>query len=164
MKFQLQVNSYCSQIVSHQCIGAIKKKIWGLLRWVIIGNTCTYQLPNRRSKTLADWITWITRNLIAMLSDLFSSVAKRKSPALVRLPSTKFVFFGPIGKTRWPPWPLVCRDIFDFSSETAEPNSTKFDRKQDLKALYQVCVFPADRKNKMAAPVSDWLRHLRLLL
>ena len=53
-------------------------------------------------------------------------------------------------------------DIFDFSSETAEQNSTKLDRKQDLKALYLVCVFRADRKNKMAAPASDWLRHVRL--
>ena len=35
------------------------------------------------------------------------------------------MFFGPIGKSRWPPWPLICRDIFDFSSETAERNSTK---------------------------------------
>ena len=33
--------------------------------------------------------------------------------------STKFVFFGPIGKTRWPPWPLIGWDIFDFLSETA---------------------------------------------
>ena len=33
--------------------------------------------------------------------------------------STKFVFFGLIGKTRWPPWPLIGWDIFDFSSETA---------------------------------------------
>ena len=41
--------------------------------------------------------------------------------------------------------------IFDFSSETAERNSTKLDRKQVLNALYQVCVFRADRKNKMAA-------------
>ena len=78
-------------------------------------------------------------------------------------PSTKFVFFGPIGKTRWPPWPLIGRDIFDFSSETTEPNSTKFDRNQDLNALYQVCVFRADRKNRMAALASDWLRHFRLL-
>ena len=39
--------------------------------------------------------------------------------------STKFVFFGPIGKTRWPPWPLIGWDIVDFSSETAERNSTK---------------------------------------
>ena len=38
--------------------------------------------------------------------------------------STKFVFFGPIGKTRWPPWPLIGWDIFDFSSETTERNST----------------------------------------
>ena len=54
--------------------------------------------------------------------------------------------------------------IFNFSSETAERNSTKLDRKQDLNALYQVCVFWADRKNKMAALASDWLRHFRLLL
>ena len=77
--------------------------------------------------------------------------------------SIKFVFFGPIGKTRWPPWPLIGWDNFDFSSETAERNSTKLDRKQDLKVLYQVCVFSADRKNKMAALASDWLRHFWLL-
>ena len=54
--------------------------------------------------------------------------------------------------------------IFNFSSETAEWNSTKLDRKQDLNVLYQVCVFRADRKNKMAALASDWLRHFGLLL
>ena len=71
--------------------------------------------------------------------------------------STKFVFLGPIGKTRWPPWPLIGWDIFDFSSETAEKNSKN--RKQDLYVLYQVCVFRADWKNKMAALASDWLIH-----
>ena len=40
----------------------------------------------------------------------------------------------------------------------------KLDRKQDLNVLYQVCVFRADRKNKMAALASDWLRHFWLLL
>ena len=74
------------------------------------------------------------------------------------------MFFGPIRKTRWPPWPLIGWDIFNFSSETAEWNSTKLNRKQDLKVLYQVCVFRADRKNKMAALASDWLRHFWLLL
>ena len=78
--------------------------------------------------------------------------------------STKFVFFGLIGKTRWPSWPLIGWDILDFSSEIAEQNSTKLDRKQDLNVLYQVCVFRANRKNKMAALASDWLRHFRLLL
>ena len=54
--------------------------------------------------------------------------------------------------------------FFDFSSETTEGNLTKPDRKQDLNVLYQVCVFWADRKNKMAALASDWLRHFRILL
>ena len=82
----------------------------------------------------------------------------------ISMSSTKFVFFGPIGKTRWPPWPLIGWDIFDFSSETFERNSLKLDRKQDLNVLYQVCVFRADQRNKMTALASDWLRHFRLLL
>ena len=77
--------------------------------------------------------------------------------------STKFVFFGLIGKTRWPPWPVIGWDILDFSSETTEQNSTKLDRKQDLNVLYQVCVFRAGQKNKMAALASDWPIHFRLL-
>ena len=72
---------------------------------------------------------------------------------------TMFVLFGLIGKLRWPSWPLIGRDMFYFSSETAKQNSTKLDRKQDLNVLYQVCVFQADRKNKMAAQASDRLRH-----
>ena len=82
----------------------------------------------------------------------------------ISMSSTMFVFFRPIGKTRWPPWPLIGWDIFDFSSETAERNSMKLDRKQDLNFLYQVCVFRTDWKNKMAALIYDWLRHFRLLL
>ena len=39
----------------------------------------------------------------------------------ISMPSTEFVFFWPIGKTKWPPWPLIGWDIFDFS-ETAERN------------------------------------------
>ena len=66
--------------------------------------------------------------------------------------STKFVFFGPIGKTRWLPWPLIGWDIFDFSSETTEWNWTKLDWKQDLNVLYQVCVFRADQKTKNGRP------------
>ena len=67
--------------------------------------------------------------------------------------STKFVFFWLIGKTRWPPWPLICWDIFDFSSETTELNSTKLDRKQDLKVLYQVCIFgPISKQKKNSRP------------
>ena len=72
--------------------------------------------------------------------------------------------FGPIGNTRRLPWPLIGWNISDFSSESAERNSSKLSRKQDLNVLYQVCVFRADRKNKMATVASDWLIHFRLLL
>ena len=56
-------------------------------------------------------------------------------------PLPSLCFSGWSKKTRWPPWPLIGWDIFDFSSETAEWNSTKLDRKQGLNTLYQVCVF-----------------------
>ena len=73
----------------------------------------------------------------------------------ILITANKFVLLGPIAKTRWPPQPLIGWDIFDFFSETAERNSTKLDRKQDLNVFYQVCVFWADRKNKMAALASE---------
>ena len=66
-------------------------------------------------------------------------------------------------ETRWPPRPLIGGDIFNFSSKTTEQISMKAGRKQDLNVLYQVCVFQADQKTKMAAQASDWLRHFRLL-
>ena len=45
------------------------------------------------------------------------------------------LWFRAIGKTRWPSLPLIDRDILDFPSETAEHNSSKLDRKQDLIVL-----------------------------
>ena len=51
--------------------------------------------------------------------------------------------------------PSLTFHIFDFSSETAERNSTKLDRKQDFNVLYQVCVFRADRKTRW--PPVLWL-------
>ena len=106
-------------------------------------------------------IGWDIFNFFSESAELNSTKLDRKKDLTS---STKFVFFGSIGKTRWPPWPLIGWDIFDFSSETAEQNSTELERKQDLNVLYQVFVFWADRKNKMAALASDWLRHFQLLL
>ena len=107
---------------------------------------------------------WLAETVLTSSLKPLNRIQRNLTGSKISTPSTKFVFFGPIGKTRWPPWPLIGWDIFNFSSETAKRNSTKPDRKQDLNALYQVCVFRADRKNKMAALASDWLRHFRLLL
>ena len=103
-------------------------------------------------------------HFLLLLWKLLNRIQRNLTWINISTSSTKFVFFGPIGKTRWPPWPLIGWDIFDFFSETTERNSTKLNRNQHLNILYQVCVFRADRKNKMAALASDWLRHFRLLL
>ena len=100
--------------------------------------------------------------------DFSSETAERNSTKRDRKQDLNILYqvciFGPIGKTRWPPWPLIGREISDFSSETAERNSMKLDRKQDLNVIYQVCVFWVDWKNKMATLASDWLRYFRLLI
>ena len=53
----------------------------------------------------------------------------------------------------------LAETVFGFFSTTAEWILTKLDGKQVLNTLYQVCVFRADRKSKMAAPASDRLKH-----
>ena len=109
-------------------------------------------------------VLWLAETFLTSSLKPLNGIKQNLKGSKMSTPSTKFVFFGPIGKTRWPPWPLNGWDIFDFSSEISEQNSTKLDTKQDLNALYQVYVFWADRKNKMAALASDWLRHFWLLL
>ena len=56
--------------------------------------------------------------------------------------------------SRW-----LAETFFDFFSTTAEWILMKHDRKQELNTLYQLCVFRADRKSKMAALTSDWLKY-----
>ena len=107
---------------------------------------------------------WLAETFSTTPLKPLNRIQRNLTGSKISMSSTKFVFFGPIRKTRWPPWPLIGWDIFDFSAETAQQNSTKLDRKQDLNVLYQVCVFWADQKNKMAALASDWLRHFWLLL
>ena len=72
--------------------------------------------------------------------------------------------FGPIGKIRWLPLPLIGWDISTSPLKLRNKIQQKLDRKQGHNVLYQVCVFRADQINKMAALVSDWPRHFLLLL
>ena len=51
-------------------------------------------------------------------------------------------------KTKIAVRPLIGWDIFNFSSETVERNSTNLDRKQDLKVLYVFVVFIFEQISK----------------
>ena len=96
-----------------------------------------------------------TNKMAALASDLLrhfrinsslkplNGIQRNLTGSKISMSSTQFVFLGPIGKTRWPPWPLIGWVIFDFSSETAKQNSMKLDKMQDHIVLYQVCVFRA---------------------
>ena len=88
---------------------------------------------------------WLSETFSTSSLKPLNGIQRNFTGSKISMSSTKFVFFRPIGKSRWPLWPLIGWDIFDFSSETAERNSTKLDRKQDLNVLYQVCVFRADQ-------------------
>ena len=102
---------------------------------------------NKMAALASDW----PRHFRLLLWNRWTEFNETWQEARSQRSSTKSVFFVPIGKTRWSTWRLICWDIFDFSSETAGWNSMKPDREQDLKVLYQVCVFQADQKTKIAA-------------
>ena len=135
---------------------------------------------NRKNKMAApasDWLRYfglllwpplplIGWYILDFSSDLkpLNGIQPNLTGSKISMSFTKFVFWDQLEKQDGRPGLWFCWDIFDFSSETAERNSMKLYRKQDLNVLYQVCVFWANRKNKMAAPASDWLRHFGLLL
>ena len=127
----------------------------------VLYQVCVFRVDrkNKMAALASDWL----RHFPLLLCNHWTEFDETWQEARFQRPLQSLCFFGPIGKIRCQPWPLIGWDIFDFSSETAERNSTKLDRKQDLNVLYEVCVFRADRKNKMATLASDWLRHFRLL-
>ena len=114
---------------------------------------------NKMADLASDWL----RHFRLLLWNSWTEFNETWQEAWYQRPLPRLCFLGRSVKTRWPPRPLIGWDIIHFSSVTAEWNSTKLEGKQDLNALYQVCVFRADRKNKMATLASDWLRHFRLL-
>ena len=100
---------------------------------------------------------WLAETFSTSPMKPLNGIQRNLTGSKISTSSTKFVFLVPIGKTRWPPWPLIGWDIFDFSSETAERNSTKLDRKQDLNVLHQVCFFvPIEKKRWPPWPLIGW--------
>ena len=84
---------------------------------------------------------WLAETLFTCPLKLLNGIQQNVTGSKISTSSTKFVFFESIGKTRWPSWLLIGWDIFEFSFETAEQNSTKLYRKQDLNILYKICEF-----------------------
>ena len=84
---------------------------------------------------------WLAEIFLTFPLKPLNGIHRNLTGSKISTSSTTFVFFGPIGKSRWPTWPLIRWDIFDFSSETTKRNSTILEMKQDLNVLYQGCVY-----------------------
>ena len=140
------------------CTVTLPFEIWPWVKvmihpWVMNNNCVKYPDRTRWQELIAQPRCEQTDSQTSPLKTL-NKIQQNLTGSKIEMSSTKSVFFGPIRETRWLPWPLIGWDIFDFFSETAECNSTKLDRKQDLNVLNQFCVFRANQKNKMA--LSGW--------
>ena len=122
----------------------------------VLYQVCVFQADqkNKMAALASDWL----RHFRLLLRNRWSEFNETWQEENLNVLYKVCVFWAD-RKTRWPPWPLICWDIFDMSSETAERNSTKLDRKQDLNCVFQADLcFWADRKNMMTAAY-DWLRY-----
>ena len=156
-----------------------------IIRWTDFNETLQEASPQRPLPSLGwvglGWLRILRRfNVISVISRLGSG-RYPISEIIVAIPGLEPRSPAPQAKrltTTPPPLPLPslcfsCRSevqdgrpglwlaetFFDFFSPTAEWILTKLGRKQVLNALYKLCVFCADRKSKMAALASDWLKH-----
>ena len=107
---------------------------------------------NKMAVLASDWLETFSTSPLKQLNGIQRNLTGSK----ISISSNKFVFFGPIGKTRWPSWPLIGWDIFDFSSETTEQNSTKLDRKaRSQRPLPSLCF--SGRSEKQDGRPGLWL-------
>ena len=85
------------------------------------------------SPSISRWLIILSTSSLKLLSGIQRNLKGARSWR----PLTSLWFSGR-SENRRPPWPMIGWDIFDFSSKTAERNSTKLDRKQYINVLYQV--------------------------
>ena len=94
----------------------------------------------------SDWL----RHFRLLLWNRWTEFNETWQEARSQRPLPSLCFSGRSEKQDGRPHPLIGWDILDFSVETAERNSTKLDRKQDLNALYQVlCYSGRSEKQKL---------------
>ena len=94
---------------------------------------------------------WLAETFSTSPLKPLNGIQRNSTGSKISLSSTKFVFFGPIGKTTWLPWPLIGWGIFLLLlwNRWTEFNETW--QEAWSQCLYQVCVFRVDQKTKMAA-------------
>ena len=108
---------------------------------------------------------WLAETFSTSPLNSLNGIQRNLTVSSISTSSTLFVFFGPIGKTRWLPWPLIGLDI--FWPPLKPLNGIKWNltgSKISTSFIKFVCVGPIIKRKWPPPPASDWLRHFRLLL
>ena len=101
---------------------------------------------NKIAALSSDWL----RHFWLLLWNHWTEFNETWQKASSQRPLPSLCFSGLSKKRYGRPGLWLAETYFDFSSETAEWNSAKLDRKQGLNVLCQVCVFRAEKWIKIA--------------
>ena len=107
---------------------------------------------------------WLAETLSNFPLKPLNGIQRNLTGSKISTSSTKFVFFGPVGKNKMA---VLASDWLRHFRLLLWNHWTEFNETwqeaRSQRPLPSLC-FSADRKNKMAAVACDWLRHFRLLL
>ena len=118
---------------------------------------------DQKNKMVALIGLWLAETFTTPLKPL-NWIQQNFAGGKISTSSTKFVFFGPIGNTRWLPWPLIGGDVFDSPLKPLNRIQQNLAGNKISMSSTKFVVFGGNQKNKMAALAFDWLRLLRLHL
>ena len=109
-----------------------------------------------KSKIAALASNWLRYFLFLSLKSL-NGIQQNMTETKTLMSSTKFVYFGPIRKPSWPPWPLIGWDTFDFLW-----NRWNLTGSMVSKSSTKIVFLGLIGKTKMTNVASNWLRQIRL--
>ena len=140
---EIDKKQYLNILLQACDLGLIGKTKWSLIGWDFfdLEFNGTWQeaisqcplpslcfLTDRKNKMAVPASDLLSRTFSTSPLKLLNRIQRNLRGSKISISYTmysKCVFFGLIGKTRWPTWPLIGWDIFDFSSEKKNKEKRK---------------------------------------
>ena len=127
-------------------LNRIQQNLTGKHDLNILYQAWVFQADQKNKAAASDWL----RHFLLLLWNHWTEFNKTSQKASSQRPLPSLCFSGLSKKAIWRPGLWLAETYFDFSSETAERNSAKLDKKQGLNVLFPVCVFRAEKWIKIA--------------
>ena len=107
---------------------------------------------------------WLAETFLTSSLKPLNGIQRNLTGSQISTSSTKFVFLGRLEKQDGRPGLWLAETFSTFPLKSLNGIQRNLTGSKILTSSTKSCVFRADRKNKMAALASDWLRHFGLLL